>query len=438
MNNAPIRILGTTDPHFTDDFSRLKQLDEETSTQVETVVAKIIHEIKTEGDTALVARTNELDRNTLTAATMRFSREEIDAAYQKCATADIDALRLAAERIRAYHTWQLPQMGTHTFEDAQGTTLGQRLRPMHRVGLYVPGGLASYPSSVLMNALPAKVAGVKELVMTVPTPDGVFNPLLLAAAKIAEVDEIYRIGGAQAIAALAFGTQTIRPVDKICGPGNIYVATAKRQVFGQVGIDMIAGPSEIVIIADQDNNPEWLAADLLSQAEHDTSARAILLTDHPPLANQVVQALNKHLDALQRSDICRQSLAQHGAIIVTRSLDEACQLATQLAPEHLELAVANPESYLDRIDNAGAIFLGKLTPEPIGDYIAGPNHVLPTSRTARFSGPLGVTDFIKRSSLIGCTQDALKTIGPAAARLAYSEGLTAHKLSIDLRLASLS
>lgn len=436
MNDAPIRILHSTNLNFYSDFHHLQRQDEETSTQIETIVANIIQRVRTDGDAALVDLTNELDLNALTIETMRFSAAEIDAACQECDPSDIDALKLAAKRIRDYHTWQLPKMGIDTFEDAQKTTLGQRLLPMNRVGLYVPGGLASYPSSVLMNALPAKVVGVKELVMTVPTPEGKFNPLLLAAAKIAEIDEVYRIGGAQAIAALAFGTATIRRVDKICGPGNLYVATAKRQVFGQVGIDMIAGPSEIVIIADQDNNPDWLAADLLSQAEHDMSARAILLTDHAPLADQVIQALGKHLISLKRSKICQQALKQFGAIIITRSIDEACQLASQLAPEHLELAVTNPESYLDKIDNAGAIFLGKLTPEPIGDYIAGPNHVLPTSRTARFSGPLGVTDFIKRTSLIGCSKNSLEAIGPAAARLAASEGLTAHKLSIDLRLVS--
>ncbi|HIJ83176.1 MAG TPA: histidinol dehydrogenase, partial [Magnetococcales bacterium] len=378
--------------------------------------------------------TAQFDRIRLTVPELRFSHDEIQQAIDQCRPQDVQALKLAAQRIRDYHTWQLPSMGLQTYVDNQGTTLGQRLRPLQRVGLYVPGGLASYPSSVLMNALPARVAGVRQLVMTVPTPDGQFNPLILAAAHIAQVDEIYRVGGAQAIAALAFGTQTIQPVDKIVGPGNIYVATAKRQVFGHVGIDMIAGPSEILIISDGLTPPEWLAADMLSQTEHDTSAQAILITDQPDLANKVNQALEELLTRIQRREICRTALANRSAIIITQSIDEACRLASQCAPEHLELAVANPERYLDAIENAGAIFLGRHTPEPIGDYVAGPNHVLPTSRTARFSSPLGVHDFIKRTSIIGCSPQSLAAIGPAASQLAAAEGLTAHQLSIDLRL----
>ncbi|MBF0134304.1 MAG: histidinol dehydrogenase [Magnetococcales bacterium] len=434
MNDSPVRILNTSDPQFDDTLARLQHGDDATSAGVEATVAAILHQVKTEGDQALLELTARFDRITLTSQSLRVRPDEIDHAIDQCNPQDLKALELAAQRIRDFHTWQLPPMGMQTFVDSQGTTLGQRLRPLERVGLYVPGGLASYPSSVLMNALPAKVAGVRQLVMTVPTPDGQCNPLILAAARIAQVDEIYRIGGAQAIAALAFGTQTIRPVDKIVGPGNRYVATAKRQVFGHVGIDMIAGPSEILIIADGANPPAWLAADMLSQTEHDATASAILITDDPDLAHQVAMALNEHLATLTRHAICRQALANHGAIIIAQSLQEACRLASQMAPEHLELAVANPESYLDAIENAGAIFLGRLTPEPIGDYIAGPNHVLPTSRTARFSSPLGVHDFIKRTSIIGCSPQSLAAIGPAAARLAAAEGLTAHQLSITLRL----
>ncbi|MBF0349002.1 MAG: histidinol dehydrogenase [Magnetococcales bacterium] len=434
MNPSPVRILDTRDPRFQHELDRLKQRDSGTNADIETAVADILRQVRTEGDAALVRLTARFDRIQRTIAELRFSDQEIDQAVDQCDPEDLEALKLAARRIRDYHQWQMPAMGTHTFIDGDGTTLGQRLRPLDRVGLYVPGGLASYPSSVLMNALPARVAGVRQLVMTFPTPDGRFNPLILAAARMARVDEIYRIGGAQAIAAMAFGTATLQPVDKIVGPGNSYVATAKRQVFGHVGIDMIAGPSEILIIADGENRPEWLAADMLSQAEHDATAQSILITDQPDLAAQVVIALNQHLATLQRHELCRAALAHHGAIIIARSLEEACQIASHMAPEHLELAVANPERYLDAIDNAGAIFLGRYTPEPIGDYIAGPNHVLPTSRTARFSSPLGVHEFIKRSSIIGCTPQSLAAIGPAAARLAAAEGLTAHKLSIDSRL----
>ncbi len=325
-------------------------------------------------------------------------------------------------------------MGVDTYRDATGTLLGQRTLPVASAGLYVPGGLASYPSSVLMNAIPAKVAGVARLAMVVPTPGGEVNPLILAAADLVGVDAVYKVGGAQAVAALAFGTATVKPVDKIVGPGNIYVATAKRQVFGRVGIDMIAGPSEILIVADADNDPAWLAADLLSQAEHDEIAQSILITDSEDLANAVEAALADHLQRLLRRDICEKSLSARGGIIIARDMDEACELASRAAPEHLELAVADPEALLSKIANAGAIFMGRHTPEPIGDYVAGPNHVLPTEGTARFSSPLGVFDFLKRTSLIGCSPESLAAIGPAAATLAASEGLTAHKLSIDLRL----
>lgn len=429
-----LRILDTGDPGFDDALDRLLKWGEGGGGEVEATVAAIINQVRSGGDAALLELTARFDRVRLVASGLRFSQGEIDQAYGQCHPQDLQALEFAARRISDYHTWQMPTMGLHTFVDGEGVTLGQRVRPLGRVGLYVPGGKASYPSSVLMNAIPARVAGVRQLVMTVPTPDGHYNPLILAAAKIAKVDEIYRIGGAQAIAALAFGTDTIKPVDKIVGPGNSYVATAKRQVFGHVGIDMIAGPSEILIIADGDNHPEWLAADMLAQAEHDPSAQAILITDQPTLATQVSQALGQLLATLARGDICRLSLANRGAIIVSRSIEEACQLASRIAPEHLELAVADPERYVESIENAGAIFLGHHTPEPVGDYVAGPNHVLPTSRTARFSSPLGVHDFIKRTSVIGCSPKALAAVGPAASRLAAAEGLTAHQRSIDLRL----
>lgn len=420
-------------------FSRLLSWETSHSHEREQRVAEIITQVRQAGDTALIRLTQQYDRITLTPAQLAFTTEEIDQACEQVPDGDMEALRQAADRIRAYHQWQMPTMGIQQYRDASGLMLGQRLDPIHRVGLYVPGGLASYPSSVLMNALPAQVAGVAELVMVVPTPDGLLNPLVLAAARVAGVKQIYRVGGAQAIAALAYGTETIPQVDKIVGPGNIYVATAKRQVFGQVGIDMIAGPSEILIIADEGSNPEWLAADLLSQAEHDVLAQSILLTDSPPLADAVATALERLLPQLKREEICRTALANRGAIITVQNLTEACQLASQAAPEHLELSLADPEAALPHIHHAGAIFLGRYTPEALGDYVAGPNHVLPTGGTARFSSPLGVYDFIKRSSLLGSSHEAdgraaLKAIGPIASRLANREGLTAHQCSVDLRM----
>ncbi|MBF0176335.1 MAG: histidinol dehydrogenase [Magnetococcales bacterium] len=401
---------------------------------IEQTVADIIATVQRDGDQALIDYSRQFDRVELTPATLALTETEINHIARQVSPADRSALELAAGRIQAYHRWQMPVMGIHHFCDASGTLLGQRLTPVSRVGLYVPGGLATYPSTVLMNAIPARVAGVTDLVMVVPTPDGVVNPLLLVAAQIAGIHQIFRIGGAQAIAALAMGTQTVPAVDKIVGPGNIYVATAKRQLFGQVGIDMIAGPSEILVIADRENDPLWLAADLLSQAEHDVSAQAILLTDDEDLANAVELALAQHLAILERRSICAQSLAERGAIIVVNNLHEACALASRVAPEHLELSVADPERLLPHVGNAGAIFLGRYTPEAIGDYVAGPSHVLPTSGTARFSSPLSVFDFIKRTSLIGCTEASLAIIGPAASRLAAGEGLTAHQLSLDQRL----
>ncbi|MBF0460980.1 MAG: histidinol dehydrogenase [Magnetococcales bacterium] len=439
-----IRRLDSTHKKFPKQLRRLLRPETGLVTGLERQVARIIRQVRRQGTAALIRLTQRHDRIALTPDQLAFSAAEIDAACRQVPEEDMRAVEAAAERIRAYHTWQMPKMGIDRYQDASGLLLGQRWDPLERVGLYVPGGRASYPSSVLMNAIPAKVAGVAELIMVVPTPDGLLNPLVLAAARVAGVDQIYRVGGAQAIAALAYGDTVIPQVDKIVGPGNIWVATAKRQVFGQVGIDMIAGPSEILIIADRESNPAWLAADLLSQAEHDELAQAILITDSPPLADAVAVCLERLLatpETITRHAICRTALANRGAIIVVRDLAEAYQLASQVAPEHLELSLTDPEAALPFIRHAGAIFLGRYTPEAIGDYVAGPNHVLPTGGTARFSSPLGVYDFIKRSSLLGSSdaargRAALHQLGPIAARLANREGLTAHQYSIAVRLES--
>ena len=434
MDKKVIQRLSSSQPNFEEQFTHLLQWNAGDLSAIERSVAEIINTVREQGDTALLSYTSRFDRIDLTPATMEFSAAEITAACNALSAAQRSALQTAAARIQAYHLWQKPQMGIHYERDAAGTLLGQRLSPIQKVGLYVPGGLAAYPSSVLMNAIPARVAGVTELIMVVPTPDGKVNPLILAAAHEVGIDRIFRIGGAQAIAALAYGTETVPAVDKIVGPGNIYVATAKRQLFGKVGIDMIAGPSEILVIADRENNPDWIAADLLSQAEHDESAQSILITDDGAFADAVELALQHHLQHLERRAICAKALAQRGAIILVPDLVTGCALASRVAPEHLELAVADPERLLPQIGNAGAIFLGRYTPEAIGDYIAGPNHVLPTAGTARFSSPLGVYDFIKRSSLIGCSAHSIRSIGPHAAIFAASEGLTAHQLSVELRL----
>ncbi|MBF0142841.1 MAG: histidinol dehydrogenase [Magnetococcales bacterium] len=432
-----MRRLDTRQHDFARRFEKLLLWQEDDLREIERSVAGIIADVRQRGDEALLEYTRTFDRFPITRETLAFSAAEADAAMVAADAFLVKTLESASRRIWDYHRWQMPTMGVSRFEDRTGVTLGQRLTPLARVGIYVPGGLASYPSTVLMNAIPARVAGVGEVVMVTPTPEGRIDPLILAAARLAGVDRIFRIGGAQAIAALAFGTDTVPAVDKIVGPGNHYVATAKRQLFGRVGIDMLAGPSEILVIADRDNDPSWLAADLLSQAEHDPSAQAILITDHSPLADAVEEELKAHLELLSRRDICRKSLADRGAIIVARDLQEACRLASQAAPEHLELAVADPEAYYLQVRSAGAIFLGRYTPEAIGDYVAGPSHVLPTGGSARFSSPLGVHDFIKRTSLIGCSPAALRGIGPAASRLARAEGLSAHRLSLDLRLLDL-
>lgn len=430
------QFLDAREPDFAARFTALLTMKREDSPDVDAAVAAIIADVRARGDAALIALTARFDRMTLTPATLRFTDAEIDALLAEVTPDDRAALELAAARIRAYHARQLPEDAQWT--DASGATLGWRWTPVSAAGLYVPGGLASYPSSVLMNAIPAKVAGVPRLAITVPTPDGVANPLVLLAARIAGVDEVYRIGGAQAIAALAYGTATIPAVDKITGPGNAYVAAAKRRVFGHVGIDMIAGPSEILVIADADNDPDWIALDLLSQAEHDESAQSILITTSPDLARAVAAAVDRHLLTLPRRAIAGASWRDYGAIVTVPDLDMAATLANRIAAEHLELCVADPEALAAQIPHAGAIFMGAWTPEAIGDYVGGPNHVLPTARSARFSSGLSVMDFVKRTTMARMTPDALAAIGPAAETLAKAESLTAHGMSVRARLDRLN
>lgn len=429
-------FLNADDPDFETAFATLLGAKREDSPDVQNVVAEIISEVRADGDKAVLRLTEKFDRLALTADQMRFSKDEIAQYCAEVGREDRAALELAAERIRAYHQKQLPEDAQWT--DPSGAELGWRWTPVSAAGLYVPGGLASYPSSVLMNAIPAKVAGVERLVVVVPTPDGAVNPLVLLAAEIAGVDEVYRIGGAQAIAALAYGTDTIAPVDKITGPGNAFVAAAKRQVFGKVGIDMIAGPSEILVIADADNDPDWIALDLLSQAEHDASAQSILITDDAKLAKTVERAVEARLQTLERRDIAAASWWDFGAIIKVSSLEIAAQLSDRIAPEHLELCVADPKALSEKVTHAGAIFLGMWTPEAIGDYVGGPNHVLPTARSARFSSGLSVLDFVKRTTLASMSAEALRAIGPAAETLAISESLEAHGLSVRARLRKLN
>lgn len=429
-------ILVTTDPDFPARFAALLGMKREDAPDVDATVAGIIADVRARGDAALIDLTARFDRLDLTPDTLAFTPAEIDAACAEVDRADRAALELAAERIRAYHVRQMPQDARWT--DDTGAALGWRWGPVSAAGLYVPGGLASYPSSVLMNAIPAKVAGVERLVVACPTPGGIVNPLVLLAARISGVDTVYRIGGAQAIAALAYGTQTIDPVDKITGPGNAFVAAAKRRVFGKVGIDMIAGPSEILVIADADNDPDWIALDLLSQAEHDESAQSILITLDAGFGAAVAAAVDKRLETLPRAAIAGASWRDYGAIITCRDLDEAAELSNRVAPEHLELCVADPEALATRITHAGAIFLGAWTPEAIGDYVGGPNHVLPTARSARFSSGLSVLDFLKRTTIARMTPGALAAIGPAAERLAISESLSAHGLSVRARLDRLN
>ncbi|MGM0660967.1 MAG: histidinol dehydrogenase [Pseudomonadota bacterium] len=429
-------FLDATSPDFEPRFAGLLSAKREDTPDVDDVVAGIIADVRDRGDAAVIELTSQFDRLDLTPQSLRFTPGEVDALVAQVPDAERAALELAAARIRDYHARQMPEDAS--WVEQSGATLGWRWGPVSAAGLYVPGGLASYPSSVLMNAIPAKVAGVTRLAITVPTPAGHANPLVLLAARIAGVDEIYRIGGAQAIAALAYGTETIAPVDMITGPGNAFVAAAKRRVFGRVGIDMIAGPSEILVIADRGQNPDWIALDMLSQAEHDESAQAVLITDDADLAADVDAAIDRHLETLERRAIAGASWRDFGAIITVPDLDAAAALSNRIAPEHLELCVADPDALSERITHAGAIFLGAWTPEAIGDYVGGPNHVLPTARSARFSSGLSVMNFLKRTTLAKMTPEALRAIGPAAETLARSESLEAHGMSVRARLDHLN
>lgn len=426
------RWLDAKSATFAADFDALLTMKRETDDDVSAAVRTIIADVRSRGDDALVELSNQFDRAGLTVETLRLTPAEIAAAQAQCKPQTLKALDVAAKRIEDYHRRQRPVDESYT--DGTGARLGWRFTPLDSVGLYVPGGTASYPSSVLMNAIPAAVAGVGRLVMVTPASGGTINPLSIEAARLAGVTEIYRIGGAQAVAALAYGTKTIAPVDKIVGPGNAYVAAAKREVFGHVGIDSVAGPSEILVIADADNDPEWIAADLLSQAEHDRVAQAILIADNADFARKVDAAVTAALALLPRKDIATASWNDYGTIIVVAHLADAAALADRIAPEHLELAVADPDGFLPFIRHAGAIFLGRYTPEAMGDYIAGPNHVLPTARTARFSSGLSVADFVKRTTLLSLSPASIAVLGPDAIALAEAEGLEAHARSVAARL----
>jgi histidinol dehydrogenase len=427
----PIR-LDSRSVDFATRFAAFLTTKREVSEDVEQAVRAIIADVRANGDRALVALSRKFDRIDLEQVGLRVPPGEIEAATQSCDKRALDALAVARDRIEAYHKRQKP--ADDRFTDALGVELGHRWSAIQAVGLYVPGGTAAYPSSVLMNAMPAKVAGVARIVMVVPAPDGKLNPLVLAAAKLAGVDEVYRVGGAQAVAALAYGTETIKPVAKIVGPGNAYVAAAKRVVFGTVGIDMIAGPSEVLILADKDSNPDWIAADLLAQAEHDAAAQSILMTDDASLADAVEKAVAAQLTTLPRAAVAGASWRDFGAVIVVERLDDAIPLVDALAPEHLEIETADAERLAGKIRNAGAIFLGAHTPEAIGDYVAGSNHVLPTARSARFSSGLGVLDFMKRTSILKCGPEQLAVLGPHAIALGEAEGLDAHARSVAIRL----
>jgi histidinol dehydrogenase len=427
----PVR-LNSQNADFPQQFRSLLAIKREAAQDVEEAVRRIVADVAARGDTALFELTARFDRIDLAKAGLRVSTAEISGAEKSCEAEALAALKLARDRIEAYHLRQLPK--EERFTDALGVEMGAKWTAVEAVGLYVPGGTAAYPSSVLMNAVPAKVAGVPRLAMVVPAPEGKINPLVLAAAKLAGVDEIYRVGGAQAVAALAYGTETIAPVVMIVGPGNAYVAAAKRLVFGKVGIDMIAGPSEVLILADKTGNADWIAADLLAQAEHDASAQPILITDDVALVAQVEKAIASQLKTLPRAEVAGAAWSNFGAILVVPSLAGAIDLVDQLAPEHLEIISADAEQLVRRIRNAGAIFIGAHTPEAIGDYIAGSNHVLPTARSARFSSGLGVLDFMKRTSLLKCGPEQLRALGPAAIALGRAEGLEAHARSVAMRL----
>ena len=427
----PIR-LNSHSADFSERFNAFLDMKREVSADIDAAARAIVDDVAKHGDAALVAATKKFDRLDVAASGLRITATETEAAVKACDPATLDALKFARDRIAVFHQRQIPK--DERFTDTAGVELGWRWSAIEAVGLYVPGGTAAYPSSVLMNAVPAKVAGVGRVVMVVPSPDGKLNPLVLAAAQLGGVSEIYRVGGAQAVAALAYGTATIKPVAKIVGPGNAYVAAAKRLVFGNVGIDMIAGPSEVLVIADRTANPDWIAADLLAQAEHDANAQSILITDDGTLANDVERAVEAQLTTLPRAAIARASWNEFGAIIVVKTLDESVALADAIAAEHLEIITADPESLSARIRNAGAIFLGAHTPEAIGDYVGGSNHVLPTARSARFSSGLGVLDFMKRTSILKCGPEQLRALGPAAMTLGNAEGLDAHARSVGLRL----
>jgi histidinol dehydrogenase len=429
----PMRLTSTA-AGFEAQFASLLAQKREVSADVDNAVRAIIADVRARGDEALIELSRKFDHVDLAKLGIRITKEEIDTAMAQCSAETLAALEFARDRIQEHHARQLPS--DDRYRDAAGVELGHRWTAVESVGLYVPGGLASYPSSVLMNAVPAKVAGVPRIVMVVPAPRGELNPLVLAAARLAGVEEIYRIGGAHAVAALAYGTQTVAPVVKIVGPGNAYVAAAKRQVFGPVGIDSIAGPSEVLVIADKNNNPEWIAADLLAQAEHDTAAQSILMTDDAPFAAAVEAEVERQLKTLSRGNIAGESWSLYGATIVLKSFDEAPALADRIAAEHLEIATADCEEMATRIRNAGAIFLGAMTPEVIGDYVSGSNHVLPTARSARFSSGLGVLDYMKRTSVLKLDAGALKALGPAAMTLARAEGLEAHRRSVEVRLGA--
>jgi histidinol dehydrogenase len=430
-----IRKLDSTQPDFRQKLDALLAFEASTDDAIESAVARILHDVKARGDAAVLEYTNRFDR--IQAAAMSefdIGQAELDAALAALPGAQRAALQAAAGRIRVFHERQKQESTGFTFTEPDGTVLGQRITPLDRVGIYVPGGKAAYPSSVLMNAIPAKVAGVEEIIMVVPTPDGVKNQMVLAAAAIAGVTRVITIGGAQAVGALAYGTATIKAVDKIVGPGNAYVAAAKRRVFGTVGIDMIAGPSEILVLCDGSTDPDWVAMDLFSQAEHDELAQAIMLCPDAGYIARVEASIGKLLPTMPRQDVIRTSLADRGALVKVRDMAEACEIANAIAAEHLEISAEDPQQWADRIRHAGAMFLGRFSSEALGDYCCGPNHVLPTSRTARFSSPLGVYDFQKRSSILYVSEAGAQTLGKVAAELAYGEGLQAHARSAELRL----
>jgi histidinol dehydrogenase len=432
-----IRQLDSTAADFAARLRAVLAFEASEDEAIDQAAARILADVKARGDAAVLQYTNQFDRlNAGSIAVLEIKREELQTALDNLPGARRAALQTAADRVRAYHERQKKECGSDGFKysEADGTVLGQKVTPLDRVGIYVPGGKAAYPSSVLMNAIPAKVAGVQEIIMVVPTPAGVKNDLVLAAAAIAGVDRVFTIGGAQAVGALAYGTATIPQVDKIVGPGNAYVAAAKRRVFGIVGIDMIAGPSEILVLCDGTTDPDWVAMDLFSQAEHDELAQSILVCPDADYIARVEASINKQLDAMPRKDVIRTSLTNRGALVKVRDMDEACEIANMIAAEHLEISAEDPQKWADKIRHAGAMFLGRYSSESLGDYCAGPNHVLPTSRTARFSSPLGVYDFQKRSSILHVSEAGAQTLGRIAAELAYGEGLQAHARSAEYRL----